>query len=61
MERPSLPERAIGWLCWAVVAILLVVMLGGCSATFAGVCAVKALGQNQAGITFVLAQCEERE
>ncbi len=54
MERPSNDERAIGWMGWAIVAILLVAILGSLGCAQPPRCAVQAehvqhVGQNSAG------------
>jgi len=60
MERE--PEfKDIAWVVWLLAIVALGLTLSGCSTTFAGVCAVKPIGQNEQGITFVMAQCEAQE
>lgn len=39
-------------------AMILCLLLSGCASTFNGVCAVRPIGQNEEGITFLAAQCE---
>lgn len=39
-------------------ALILLLLLSGCSSTFNGVCAVRPIGQNEQGITFLATQCE---
>ena len=52
--------REIGWAAWAIIAILLIVILGGCAApqSFTGTCAMKPLGQSEHGHIITLVHCE---
>jgi len=55
LER--IKEKAV----WLVAAVLTVIILNGCAGSGVMLCAVKPVGQNEQGMTFVLAQCEKAE
>lgn len=52
------------WLLWFATVVLViggVVVLSGCATeSFSGVCALKPIGQDERGLTYVMAYCEPK-
>lgn len=62
--KPDDYFAGIGWAAWAVIAILLIVILGpigGCASSGVQLCGMKPVGLNDSGVTFVLMQCREHD